>query len=226
MTTSDYLTQLQQDREDLVDNLETQGITGLTGDETFTELVPEVLNIQGGADLSDYFTSSISSGTSSAPGFAYMIKSIPNTTVTSGTSLDRAFAHFRGTSIPLIDTSNITSMSYMFYKSNIETCPQFDTSNVTNMSNMFNGSSLTNLPVLNTSKIISFQSFVASCILLTASSLDNILQMCIGASSYQGTKTLVELGFSGRMQTTFPTSTIQALPHYQDFIDAGWQIGY
>ena len=48
-TTSDYLSQLQQDREDLVDNLETKGITGLTGDETFTELVPEVLNIQGGS---------------------------------------------------------------------------------------------------------------------------------------------------------------------------------
>lgn len=47
MTTADYLTQLQQDREDFVDNLETMGITGLTGDETFTELVPEVLNISG-----------------------------------------------------------------------------------------------------------------------------------------------------------------------------------
>jgi hypothetical protein len=48
MTTADYLNQLEQDRQDLVDNLETKGITGLTGDETFTELVPEVLNISGG----------------------------------------------------------------------------------------------------------------------------------------------------------------------------------
>ena len=48
MTTADYLNQLEQDREDLVDNLEEKGITGLTGDETFTELVPEVLNISGG----------------------------------------------------------------------------------------------------------------------------------------------------------------------------------
>ena len=39
-TTSDYLNQLETDRQDLVDNLETQGITGLTGDETFTALVP------------------------------------------------------------------------------------------------------------------------------------------------------------------------------------------
>ena len=47
-TTSDYLTQLQQDREDLVDNLEEQGISDLTGDETFTELVPRVLDIETG----------------------------------------------------------------------------------------------------------------------------------------------------------------------------------
>lgn len=46
-TTADYLNQLEQDRQDLVDNLETQGISGLSGDETFTELVPEVLNISG-----------------------------------------------------------------------------------------------------------------------------------------------------------------------------------
>jgi len=48
-TTNEYLEQLQQDREDFVDNLETKGITGLTGNETFTELVPEVLNISSGA---------------------------------------------------------------------------------------------------------------------------------------------------------------------------------
>ena len=54
MTTADYLNQLEQDRHDLVDNLETQGITGLTGDETFTELVPEVLNIQTGGGGLDW----------------------------------------------------------------------------------------------------------------------------------------------------------------------------
>ena len=47
-TTADYLTQLEEDRQDLVDNLETKGITGLSGNETFTELVPEVLNIPSG----------------------------------------------------------------------------------------------------------------------------------------------------------------------------------
>ena len=53
-TTADYLTQLQQDREDLVDNLETKGIDDLTGDETFTELVPRVLDIEGGGSEQKY----------------------------------------------------------------------------------------------------------------------------------------------------------------------------
>lgn len=57
-TTSDYLEQLQQDREDLVDNLEAQGISDLVGDETFTELVPRVLEIEGGDNKIKYTVSS------------------------------------------------------------------------------------------------------------------------------------------------------------------------
>ena len=59
-TTADYLNQLEQDREDLVDNLETKGITGLTGDETFTELVPEVLNIPSGGGSANLQSKSVS----------------------------------------------------------------------------------------------------------------------------------------------------------------------
>lgn len=63
MTTSDYLEQLQQDKSDLVDNLTTKGITGLTGDETFTELVPEVLNIAGTTEIVDYVVADYSAFT-------------------------------------------------------------------------------------------------------------------------------------------------------------------
>ena len=55
MTTADYLNQLEQDREDFVDNLETKGISGLSGDETFTELVPQVLNISGGGGQTNIY---------------------------------------------------------------------------------------------------------------------------------------------------------------------------
>ena len=53
ITTSDYLNQLRTDKQDLVDNLTAKGISGLTGDETFTELVPEVLNIPSGGGESE-----------------------------------------------------------------------------------------------------------------------------------------------------------------------------
>jgi len=49
-TITQKLAQLESDRQDLVDNLETKGITGLSGDETFTELVPQVLDIPSGED--------------------------------------------------------------------------------------------------------------------------------------------------------------------------------
>lgn len=54
-TISEQLTQLVSDRDDLVANLIAQGISGLTGDETFTELVPEVLNISGGGGAQDIY---------------------------------------------------------------------------------------------------------------------------------------------------------------------------
>ena len=47
-TIADYLNQLETDRQTLVTNLTTKGITGLVGNETFTELVPRVLEIEGG----------------------------------------------------------------------------------------------------------------------------------------------------------------------------------
>ena len=54
MAISDYLNSLIDDRDTLVANLTTKGITGLTGDETFTELVPEVLNIPSGGSTPDW----------------------------------------------------------------------------------------------------------------------------------------------------------------------------
>lgn len=46
-TTADYLSQLQADKQALVDNLVEKGVEA-TNDETFTSLVPKVLNIQSG----------------------------------------------------------------------------------------------------------------------------------------------------------------------------------
>ena len=98
------------------------------------------------------------------------------------------------TSIPLLNTSNVTDMSYMFDNcaslttipqmdtskvTNMETIfnrckllttiPLLDTSNVTDMSNMFSGcSSLTSIPQLDTSKVVNMNNMFYSCSSLTS----------------------------------------------------------
>lgn len=204
-TTSDYLTQLEQDREDLVDNLEAKGIAGLTGDETFTELVPEILNIPsgGGGDLSEYFGTNIGSGSSTRNGVSGILKKVPDNLIISADSTNFMFGNCVNLKIaPLLDTSNVTTMRSMFQGCTyLETVPIYDTSEIINIQNMFQ-----------------------SCTHLSDASLDNILLMCINiSSSYTEAKTLARLGFDSYY---YPASRIQALPHYQDFIDAGWTIGY
>jgi len=118
-TTADYLHSLQNDKDTLITNLGTQGITGLTGDETFTELVPKVLDISTGADLSDYFTSSITHtqiGTYIPSGIVGSLKKVPPMTL-SGTDASSLFAYMSSlTTSPQIDLSNATNLSSLFYR--------------------------------------------------------------------------------------------------------------
>ena len=136
-------------------------------------------------------------------------------------------AMFRGAtslfSVSLLNTSSITNIRDMFNGCHaLETIPLFNTENVTNMTSTFsNCYCLQKVPILNTSKVTSLNGMFSYCRLLTDESLDNILQMCI--NSLETNKTLARLGF---VSTDYPASRIHALPHYQDFIDAGWTIGY
>jgi len=214
-----------------------------------SEFAENISDIPQGADLSEYFTATISEGTNNNPGFRNMVKYIPSTTTVSGNSLSYAFQKYIGTTIPLINTSSVTNMNDMFRDCpnlttipllitssvtnmagmfylcrSFTTLPLIDTSSVTNMNNMCNGCiNLTTIPLLNTSSVETMTNMFSSCSNLTDTSLDNILQMCVGATSYTGTKTLATLGFNA---TNYPATRIQALPHYQNFIDAGWTIGY
>ena len=124
---------------------------------------------------------------------------------------------------PLVDTSNVTNMNYMFYKcASLKEVPQLNTSNVTNMSYMFfNCTSLTEIPQFDTSNVINMSEMFSSCNNLTDTSIDNILQFCITSKIENGT--LKYLGFNSNV---YPINRIEALPHYQDFLDAGWTIGY
>ena len=126
---------------------------------------------------------------------------------------------------PLINTSSVTTMENAFsHCYSLHQIPLLNTSNVKSFKNAFTSCySLEIVPLLDTSRATNLSSMFFICDDLSDESLDNILQMCINATSYTGTKSLSTLGFS----TTFqPASRIQALPHYQDFVDAGWTIGY
>ena len=125
--------------------------------------------------------------------------------------------------VPLFITSNVTNMNAMFeYCRNLISIPQFDTSNVTNMGIMFQEcDNLETVPVLNTSSVTDMSSMFNLCPNLSSESLNNILSMCIGATSYSGTKTLKYIGLSSEQATT-----CQSLSNYQAFVNAGWTTGY
>ena len=201
----------------------------------------------GGTDLSDYFTSTIDSN-----GFSAMIKKIPDNITVVGTDLTNAFRNFKGTEIPLFDTSSVTNMVSMFSGCiNLTTIPLLNTSNVTKTTSMFNGcislisvplldlsnvltnnannmfsgcTNLTTIPILNTSGLTFMTNMFSDCPSLTDISLDNLLQMCINSGITLSTRK--QLSSVGLTSDNYPVSRIEALPHYQDFIDAGWTIGY
>lgn len=129
-------------------------------------------------------------------------------------------------SIDSIDTSNMISTRALFSNcTNLVSIPQIDTSKAKDMRNMFyTCSNLENLPQLNTSSATNMQSMFGYTPKLTDTSLDNVLKMCININpNYSRGKTLSEIGFTS---SNYPASRIQALPSYQDFINAGWTIGY
>ena len=61
-----------------------------------------------------------------------------------------------------------------------------------------------------------FSNMFEGCTSLSDTALDNILQTCISATQVTSGKTLSEIGINGY------SSRIPNLPHYQDFINAGW----
>ena len=89
------------------------------------------------------------------------------------------------TTIPQLDTSNVTSMSYMFNGcSSLTTILQLDTSNVTNMNSMFNGCvKMTNLSIKNIKVDLQVGSGTSYGHLLTVDSLLGLCKELITTSS-------------------------------------------
>ena len=181
----------------------------------YIKKIPSDLDISGLQSLSGFFQT------------CEYLEEIPLLNTSSINNTSSMFNSCKSiTTIPLLNTSNVTSMGYMFYNcSSLISIPLLDTSRVTNMSNMFNGcTSLTTIPLLNTTKTTNMNNMFANCPNLTNDSLNNILGMCINVpSNYQYTKTLYNMGIKSN---DYSAQLIQSLSNYQDFINAGWTIGY
>ena len=83
--------------------------------------------------------------------------------------------------------------------------------------------SQTAIPASNfdTSELTNVNNAFSNCTKLDNNTLNQILKLCINATSYTGTKKLATLG----IDNTFDNfDNIPNLSNYQDFIDAGWTI--
>ena len=123
---------------------------------------------------------------------------------------------------PNYDFGNATSANNIFRGcSSLVTLPAYDFGKVTNMTYAFNGcTALENVPIFNiTNTLKNMNMAFSGCPNLTDTSLDNILQMCISATGYTAAKTLQALGLQS---SDYPAARWQTLPHYQDFLNAGW----
>lgn len=127
--------------------------------------------------------------------------------------------------IGAIDLGEMTTLQAFFKNcNNLVSLPQLDTKNITSFNNMcINCYALKNVPIYDTTSLTAMTSCFNNCTALTDESLDNILQMCINASSYTGTKTLNSIGIKS---TNYSQEKIESLPHYSDFTTAGWTTGF
>lgn len=125
--------------------------------------------------------------------------------------------------LPTIDFSNMTILSNAF--SNFATLKKVNLTGTGNVTNLFHCfyfcNDLEDINIFDTSSVGNFNATFMGCNSLTNTSLNNIMQMCINAISYTGTKTLLQLGLSSEQATR-----CQSLSNYQAFISAGWSTGY
>lgn len=138
------------------------------------------------------------------------------------TNMNMCFYECRAlTEIPDLDTKNVTNLTYTFQNCfSLKTIGHLDTSKVTDFYYTFLSCvSLKNIPVFDMRSAQSIDGMFYDCQNLTDQSLDNLLQSLISATSYQGTKTLAVLNLWG-----YSDDRIQACPHYNDFVNAGWSI--
>lgn len=181
MSIASEITRLQNAKASIKTSIENKGVT--VGDETLDSYASKIDAIETGitptgtinitengtydvsdkasanvnvdADVSDYFTDTIKAGNSSVGGFVHTIKKLPTYT-TVASDLTQAFVYYQGTTLPNIDTSNVTNMNGTFSRCyNLLSLPNINTSNVTNMNSMcYSDDKLEIIPLLDCIKVV------------------------------------------------------------------------
>lgn len=153
----------------------------------------------------------------------YRLASVPLFDTSNVTNMENMFGSCGITSLPLLNTSNVTNMRGMLQRcSYLTTVPLLDTSNVTSVNSMFTYcTNLTTVPKFDLSNVTDLQNMFLYCNNLSNNSLNNILAMCAGATSYNSTKTLAWLGLTSTQATTCTT-----LSNWSAAEAAGWTTGY
>ena len=129
----------------------------------------EIASIEGGVDINEYLSDTITKGTSSSGGWVKTIIKLRSPLTVEGTSAEYMFYGCPLNELPQLDTSNVKDMTSMFDGcKNLTTIPQIDTSNVTRMNQMFyHCSNLTTIPQIDTSMVNSMTYMFGYCSNLT-----------------------------------------------------------
>ena len=129
----------------------------------------EIASIEGGVDINEYLSDTITKGTSSSGGWVKTIIKLRSPLTVEGTSAEYMFYGYSLNELPQLDTSNVNRMDHMFSGcAKLTTIPQLDTSNVVNMDSMFyNCTNLTTIPQLDTSNVFRMSYMFGSCTNLT-----------------------------------------------------------
>ena len=152
----------------------------------------EIESIEGGVDINEYLSDTITKGTSSSGGWLKTIIKLRSPLTIEGNSAEYMFYGCPLNELPQLDTSNVTNMNEMFYLcSNLTTIPQIDTSKVNSMSYMFGSCThLTTIPQLDTSNVTNMAYMFNDCINLTTIPQLNGKKITILSGTFSNCKSL------------------------------------
>ncbi len=145
-------------------NITDNGTQTITPDTGYDGLESVEVNTNVALDLSNYFYNSASGG------YKYLVKKLPDNFTINSTIANSFFADYKGTTLPMFNTSAITNMSNLCNPCpNITSVPLWDTSSLIYAEGMFNNcTSLTTVPLLNLNNVTNAQDMFKNCTNLTS----------------------------------------------------------